>query len=384
LRNYAPSMAFSISDYRNIPSSGIIPVDDLLPADQFSFAYTFIYEKDVNLEEGFSSDFDAHITLQIKDSAGNLKATFDAFETYHVVLFPLAPGLAFYTWNWDINKEKFTASDGAGNPIGTEGQFSLGAIPASDSGTTDKTAIVSSTFYSSIFNLDIEEGDTLKITFHNASAGYVTDKASLKIATRQVDTRSPALFDLRCGQQIRVFNFQKQVRAIRSRHQFSPLLEGVAEWAPIDGSSDGLVFDGSLKGLTLARARGCIKYVIGKDGAFLRMFSNRDQGKDWTQIMAITNDVTPLASCLSNDASTFFIYGINSVKEPSFVILKNSNGVWKINETGICVGSNLPITKVNALERSGGQLRLLATGADKQLLLFSSSDGKKYTQEAVS
>lgn len=371
-------MPFSLFDYRNIPSSGVIPAVDLLPADQFSFAYAFIYEKDVNPDEGFSSDFNTHITLQIHDSAGALKATFDAFETYHVLLFSMAPGLAFYTWNWDINKEKFTATDGARNPITTDGAFGLGAIPASDSGTTDRTAIVSSTFYSPIFNLDLEEGDTLKITFHNASAGFVTDKASLKIATRQSETREAALFDARTGAQFRAFSKNGETRLFYSRHSESPL--------ELERTENHLVVSEPLKGLAVAHGGGGALYILGKSKTSLKLFRSFNEGEQSVEIMSVSADITPLASCLSKDGATFFIYGTNAAKKPCYAMLENGAQGATLGESGECAGEGLPTSKVNGLEVStGGALRLMATAKTGGLLMFVSHDGgKSYAQTPVS
>jgi hypothetical protein len=338
----------------------------MLPADQFSFAYTFIYTVSVGLEVQPPTKLDAHIALEVIDAAGSVKAIFEAYEYYSIVV-----GQLQLIWAWISNQEKFTGVDAAGAAIETEGQFSNGVDPASGTEVALGDVAFSSTFYSLIFNFDLEEGDRIRIKFHNVSAGFVTNKASLKIATRQSETRTPGLFDSRTGAQFRTFAKDGETRLVYSRQAESPLDPEKVE--------NHLVAGEALKSLSLMRGSGGATFVLGKSGSLLKMFRSYNEGKSSKEIMSVSADITPLASCLSADGGTWFIYGVNVAKMPAYAILKNSGGAFKLSETGICGGTDLPTSKVNALASSdGGELRLLATGPSRELLLFLSNDGKVY------
>jgi hypothetical protein len=112
-----------------------------------------------------------------------------------------------------------------------------------------------------------------------------------------------------------------------------------------------------------------------------------DEGEKWEQLMSTPSTITPLASCLSRDGSTFFVYGLGSNSKPAYLILKNQSGGWIASESGACEGEGLPTNGVNGLQLSSGSLlRLLATqssGGKSGLLFFTSADGKTYTQETL-
>ncbi|RYX80491.1 hypothetical protein EON83_28445, partial [bacterium] len=324
-------MSFAISDYTNIPSSGILPAA-LVPADQISFAYTFTYVKDVDLGAGLQSTLSGRVVLELKDSVGNLKATFDLQETYRITLLPAAPGLVFYAWNWDPNKEKFTATDAAGAPLTTEGQFSLGVIPAGDSDSSDRSAHITSTFYSFIFNVDVDEGDILKIKFHNLSAGTVVSKASLKVATRPGNSKRPAIVDEKHGQQLRLDSTPKGTRLIRSRRLDSPLTLAKTEWTE---NNDGLVLSKPLAGANLTQTEGSTLYVLGTNQNKMLLLRSQDNGKTWKQIMSEPTTLKILAALLAN-GGRYIVYGLNTAQKPSYAIFKHGEGKWTLSETGLC------------------------------------------------
>lgn len=378
-------MSFALTDYRAIPSSGILPTA-LVPADQISFGFSFTYEKDVNLEEGLQSSLAGHIVLELRDGAGQLKATFDFKETYHVTLFPLAPGLALFTWNWDSNLEQFSATDSAGGVIPTEGAFSLGAIPAGDSGTTDKTAIINSTFYSAIWDVNVSAGDTLRIKFHNLSAGFVVAHASLKVATRSASTPSPAHFDERLGVQLRAVVEKGQTRVVRSRRSNSPLLSAQVEWS--GAGAEGLVTKQALRAVRLGMASGGQTLLFGASGTALELWRSQNGGKDWVSMMNQPSTLSPLASCFSRDGATLLVYGLQN-KLPTFALLKNGAKGWTIAQGGACVlesapketpSLGLPLSTVNSLEvGEGGAYRLMASDSKGAFTLFLSRDGKSWS-----
>ncbi|BCM88850.1 hypothetical protein IAD21_00692 [Abditibacteriota bacterium] len=385
-------MSFALSDYRNIPSSGVIPAA-MVPADQISFAYSFTYQKDVDTSAGLQSSLIGRVVLELKDAAGTLKATFDLRETYRLTLLPLAPGLLAYIWNWDSNKEQFSAVDAEGNPLTTEGQFSLGVIPAGDSDTSDRTAYVSSKFYSFIFNVDVNEGDVLKIKFHNLSAGTVVSKASLQVATRLGSKASPALVDGRCGQQFRVSTDAdaKGTRLIRSRRLDSPLELAQTEWTE---GNDGLISDKPLGSAHLTQTEGNTLYVLGTSKDQLLLFRSQNEGKTWKAIMSEPTNLKILAAHLAS-GGRYIIYGTNPTQKPTYAILKHGQDQWTLSETGPCTllppttpstvtPATLPTSKVSALEAGeGGALRLLAQGKDGVLLIWLSRDGKTWKQSAT-
>lgn len=390
-------MPFSPSDYSNIPSSGDLP-GDMVPADQISFAYSFTYEKDFDPRDGLQSTLNGIIVLELKDSGGNLKATFELRETFRIVLLPLAPSLVFYIWNWDANKEKFTGTDANGEPIDTLGEVSLGVIPSGDSSSSDRTAYVSAKFYSYIFNIDVEEGDVLKIKSHTLSAGSVVARASLQVATRLGGEASPAIVDKQHGQQFRANSAKKQTRMIRSRRLDSPLSLAQTEWTQGD---DGLIFAKPLKGANIAQTEGGSLYVLGTSDNQLLLLRSQDAGKTWKQIMSESTDIKILAARLAF-GGRYIIYGVNAQKKPSYVILKHGQDKWIISESGPCTltadspststptpspptePAALPTSRVNGLENGdGGALRLLATDKDGTLFIWLSRDGKEWKQSTT-
>ncbi len=386
-------MSFSLSDYRNIPSSGLIP-DAMVPADQISFAYSFTYQTEFDPDAGFQSSLKGQVGLELKDADGNLKATFDLRETYRITILPLAPSLVYYLWNWDANREKFLGTDADGNPLSTLGEVSLGVIPSGDSGTTDRTAFISSKFYSFIFNVNVEAGDTLRIKSHTLSAGTVVARASLQVATRLGGSTSPALVDGRCGQQLRVTTDTQKTNLVRSRRLDSPVALSQTEWTQDD---DGLVVNKPLNGPQIAQADGNTLYILGTVKDQLLLFRSQDEGKTWQQIMSETTNLKILAAYLAR-GGRYIIYGVDTTQKAAYAILKHGQDQWILSETGPCTlappnnlgtsadttlstSAPLPTSKVSSLEEGdGGALRLLATDKDGTLLVWLSRDGKEWQQ----
>lgn len=395
-------MAFTKNEYKNIPSDGIIP-DDRVPADQISFGYTFTYETYANFDSFFVPPLKGHIVLELKDSAGNLKATFDLQETYTISVPQPSPGLVLYTWAWDGGAEQFSATDANGEPITTEGKVSLGTLPPTDSDSSTGVVIIKeATFYSYTFNFDVDEGDTLKIKFHNLSAGTVTDKASLLVATRLRDATTPALVDDRRGEQMRVVVDKKQTRAVRSRRLTSPVPLDKTEGA---SGSDGLVYDGRLSKPQLDPAAAASYYVLGTSANKLLLFRSDDNGKTWKQLMSQPTQLKILAARLAR-GGRYIVYGVGDDKKAAYAILKHGAGGWTLSESGPCkltptptppattpsnpsnttpstpaTVTELPISKVNSLEDGvGGLLRLLSTDKDGAQRIHLSRDGKTWQQ----
>jgi hypothetical protein len=372
-------MAISRDDFKPIPSTGIIP-DDRVPATSFAVSFQFSYTAEPDTTK-FNHDFTGKIVLHVLDSLNVIKYVITIEEKYSVTIIPLAPGLVLYTWNWVPQYEKISGTIGeTDTPMTTLGEGTFGVDPAESFGTSDGPVYVDSRFYSKIFTEPLDAGDKIKIKFHNLSAGFVVAKASLSLAT-EGDNVDPALFDARCGQQIRAFTLNGQTCAVRTRRQNSPLPVIFAEFLDLESPSSGLVTDRALQWMSLGRGEGGVTFLLGKSGAFYEIHRSLDEGDNWKQIMAITNDVKPLASEQSEDGSTWYVYGSNSDDKPAYAIFKNGASGWTLAETGLCTGVGLPTSRVNKLQRSeGGGLRLMATGGGKDILFFTSNDGKAYSQ----
>jgi hypothetical protein len=180
-------MAITRDDFKNVPSSGIIP-SDRVPASEFAVSYAFTYIGTPSLST-FDHTFSGKIVLHFLDGAGTVKYVIEIDETYNLFIFLLAPGLVLYTWNWVPTAEKISGRKGVDEnspPMATLGLATFGVEPAEGSGTTDREVIVDSRFYSGIFKETLASGDQVKIVFHNLSAGFVVDRASLSLATEKL------------------------------------------------------------------------------------------------------------------------------------------------------------------------------------------------------
>jgi hypothetical protein len=375
-------MAILSNDFRSIPSTGIIP-DDRVPSTSFAVSYQFSYTATPDPTNPDRS-FTGKVVLHVLDSSNAIKYIITIEEKYTVIIIPLAPGLVLYTWNWVPQYEKISGTIGETDmPMTTLGEGTFGVDPEQGFGTSNGPVYIDSRIYSKIFTERLDVGDKIKIKFHNLSAGYVVAKASLALAT-EGESADPALFDARCGQQIRAFLFNGQTCAVRTRRQNSPLPIVSAEFLDVEKPLSGLVTQKALQGMSLGRGEGGVTFLLGKNGARYEIHRTLDEGDNWKQIMAIVNDVKPLASEQSEDGSTWYVYGINSDNAPAYAIFKNGSKGWTLAETGKCSGVGLPTSRVSRLQCSeGGGLRLMATGGGKDILFFTSNDGKAYSQVSL-
>ncbi len=202
-------MAITRFDFKNIPSTGIIP-EDRLPAREFAVGFAFTYEGNPDITNPNQS-FVAKLVIHVTDSQDRVKYLLRLTEPYTLFIIPMAPGLVLYTWNWVPSGEviegfKFPAPIEIppgfdppqikdAQPMQTLGLASFGVDPAEGSGTTDKTVFLQSTFYSGIFTEPLVFGDKIKIRFHNISAGFVVSWASLTLATERMAAGLDTTFD---------------------------------------------------------------------------------------------------------------------------------------------------------------------------------------------
>jgi hypothetical protein len=201
-------MAITRDEFKQVPSTGIIP-DDRVPASEFAVGFAFTYQGNVDITN-FNQSFTARVVYHVT-SPGDVKYLIRLIEPYNLFIIPLAPALAIYTWNWVPSGEvvegfKFAApipiapgfdppEIAQGQPMQTLGEASFGVDPAEGSGTTNGTAFVQSNFYSKIFTEPLSPGDKIKIRFHNISAGFVVSRASLLLATERVAAGLDTTFD---------------------------------------------------------------------------------------------------------------------------------------------------------------------------------------------
>lgn len=189
-------MALTRLDFKNLPSSGIIP-DDRVPASSFAVGYTFTYYGSPSLST-FNHTFTGKVVLHVLDSFEGILYVITMEETYNLFIFPLAPGLVLYTWNWVPSAESIVGRKGESEDaplMETLGAGSFGVEPAEGSGTTDFEVIINSRFYSGIFEELLTNGNKFKIKFHNLSAGFVVKQASLQLATVTSDIFFAAILD---------------------------------------------------------------------------------------------------------------------------------------------------------------------------------------------
>lgn len=202
-------MAITRDEFKQVPSTGIIP-DDRVPASQFAVGFAFTYEGNVDITN-FNQSFTARVVFHITDANDKVKYLIRLTEPYNLFIFPLAPALAIYTWNWVPSGEVIEGFKWAvptdvppglnppqiadAQPMQTLGLASFGVDPPEGSGTTDGTAFLQSTFYSGIFKEPLAPGDKIKIRFHNISAGFVVSRASLLLATERSAAGLDTTFD---------------------------------------------------------------------------------------------------------------------------------------------------------------------------------------------
>lgn len=189
-------MAITRDDFKNIPSNGLIP-SDRVPASAFAIGYFFTYTGQADYTNPNQS-FTTRLVLHVLDGRlGGVKYVIRIEEKFNLFIIPMGPGLAVYTWNQVPSAEKvegFKVSGPVGPgwnppeiasapPMRTLGQGSFGIDPAEGTGTSGGAAIVDARFYSGIFTEPLAVGDSIKVKFHNAGAGYSPAIVSLQLAT---------------------------------------------------------------------------------------------------------------------------------------------------------------------------------------------------------
>jgi hypothetical protein len=260
-------MAITREDFKNIPSSGVIP-DDRVPSYAFAVAYAFTY---TGAPSGstFNHTFTGKIVLYFYDGGGSVKYVVEIEQTYNLFIFPLAPGLVLYTWNWVPSAEKIKGRKGEAEdapPMETLGSGTFGVEPAEDSGTSNGEVIVDSRFYSGIFEEPLESGDKVKIKFHNLSAGFVVARASLQLAT-ELGGGFAAIFDWTSN--LRMANqgaggLLLQHREIRSGGQL--------------GALRIRQFKNGLKNCCIAKTADDVLWVLANWATYGRLFFSEDGG----------------------------------------------------------------------------------------------------------
>ena len=397
-------MAITKSDFENLPSSGILD-DTRADADAFAVSYAFTYIGYPSLDN-FNASFTGKIVLHVLNSAGTIKYVITIEQTYFLLIIPLAPGLVLYTWNQVPTAEKIGGTIGENGPMmSTLGQGNFGVDPAEGSGTTNSEVIVDSRFYSGIFTEPLDEGDRFVIKFHNLSAGFVTAKASLSIATELSASGEAMLFDERIGDRIHVYVNRggagkpsiecRRTRQLRGELRELELQYGhgvTVETSKLSDGDNGTVEEDSrLRGLQLMEVEGNALLCVGATGgspSLLRAFLSLDRGENWGRIMNELLQLVPLCSCILAGQSKVFYYGTGDDKKPAFAILEREGDGFTLTRHGACEtsdGSILPTKGVSVDAGEGGALRLFSREASSGVLSawISLDEGAHWKKEDV-
>ena len=396
-------MALTRQDFKNIPSSGIIP-DDRVPAENFAVSYAFTYTGTPNLAN-FNASFSGKIVLHVLDSLGTIKYVITIEQTYFMLIIPLAPGLVLYTWNQVPTAEKISGTIGEdGPPMTTLGQANFGVDPSEGSGTTDREVTIDSRFYSGIFTEPLDEGDRIVIKFHNLSAGFVTDKASLSLATTPGAAGEAFLFDERLGDRIHVYvakgaGNKSNVQCRRTRQMRGVLSDGQMQYGhgitletdKINDGDNGLVEENSrLRDLQLLSLEGGLRACVGVTGgapSFLRIFLTLNLGEDWNRIMNQPLPFVPSANCTFANQTKVLFYGVGTNKKPAYALLELGAQGFALTKTGEATatdGTELPVKgSINLESCEGGAMRLFTRDAQSGSFLawISSDEGASWAQE---
>lgn len=385
-------MAITQSDFKQIPSSGEIP-DDRVPASAFAVGFVFTYYGTPSLDT-FNHTFSGKIVLHVMDASDAVKYVIEIEETYNLFIFPLAPGLVLYTWNWVPTAEKISGRKGEAEdaePMTTLGLGTFGVDPAEDSGTTNREVIVDSAFYSGLFTEPLESGDKLVIKFHNLSAGFVVREASLLLATELGGGLLRSLFHADTGQTFLLHLEDGALKLSRTRRmQPTMALREDDDTVPptvCDYEADVLEKSGSLttRWGDLHRHSGVL-YCPAWQGNFIKLLASTDDGKGWWEVARIAQielNMTVLASAIDDKGAVLYLYGTAAAAEdgiekgaPLYAEIKNEgtrNGTpsWKLSARGAVSGDELPTRDVAGLEYSGGTLRLIGSGKNALNVWFS-------------
>lgn len=296
-------MAITRQDFKQIPSDGIIP-DDRVPASAFAVGYTFTYFGYPSLST-FNHTFEGKIVLHVLDSSDAIKYVIEIEQRYNLFIFPMAPGLVLYTWNWVPSAEKISGRKGTGEdaePMTTLGLATFGVEPAEDSGTSNGEVIVSSTFYSGVFTEPLARGDRIKIAFHNLSPGYVVSRAGLVVATEpggQVLLRS--LFHAPTGQTFLLHVDDGALKLARTRRMQPVMALREDEGTLADKLCDyeSTLFETAPEYAGLQRLNGAL-YCLVQGGGRLRLLRSTDEGQNWNEVLDEMDELnmTVLASTL--------------------------------------------------------------------------------------
>ena len=380
-------MALTRIDFKNIPSSGIIP-EDRLPGSAFAVGYAFSYTGTPSLES-FNHTFSGKLVLHFRDATG-VKYVVEIEETFNLFIFPLAPGLVLYTWNWSPNQEKISGRKGESPdaaPMTTLGLGSFGVDPAEGSGTTNYEVIIDSRFYSGIFTEPLEIGDSVKIKFHNLSAGYVVSRASLSLAIERGNAGLHLVRDSIVGTQWIFFIKDEAVHCDPSRRTET-----------FSSKTAFLVHQDSCKYLQGFRYDATLWCVMNiRDN--VRIAVSRSEGTGWEGFPVVATNFDLMAMELSERGDTFYGYGrvtateIDSSKPQDQLLQQNDiarlilrldkSGQWKeAARSKISAATTLPSKDIAALTLSGNTLYLSHQDGDV-IRMYRSTDELASFQEIV-
>ncbi len=391
-------MPIAQSDFKGLPSSGIVPAVPL-PASAFCVGFDFIYTGTVDASNPNQS-FTARVVIHVENESGQVKYVLRIEEKYLLIIFQLAPGLAFYTWNWQPNAERiegFALSPPTANvppgwsPPQIEGArkmaqlgngASFGVDPAEGSGTTDSEAIVESTFYSGLYEEPLEVGDRFRVRFHDVGAGYVVSRASLLLATQVTTDKPQVLHDERIGFSYYFYFESGALRCARWRRR-ERLLLGLA---PAGGWP--AIYSNPLRAFHAWRS-GATLFVALDTGPGLRVATSTDEGATWEQGGVMLTNVQLLAAASSTGGTTLHLYlkatatEVDNTKPEADLIRQgdivrttlrlNSDGSFAAGKKTRIAGANLPDTGISGLLRIENTLVLVAQDAN-QIRLFESTD----------
>jgi hypothetical protein len=356
-------MAIDRTSFTQIPSSGLIP-DDMVPAEAFALSFTFSYTGYPSLST-FNHTFTGTVKVHVLNPDDSIKYSVEIQETYNLFIFPLAPGLVLFTWNWQPSAEFIVGRIGADSDeapqMSTLGAGSFGVEPAEGSGTSNGEVIIDSTFYSGIFTESLDLGDKVKIKFHNLSAGYVVSRASLRLATELGSSVLDAVRDGRTGETWAFYADNGKLQCARSRRR-----EGFAL-----RDTDSVVLDGAASHVRAIRSGPAVLCVAATSKS-LYLTASLDSGASWKDIMFSGATVKPLAS--TGDGNVVYIYGLATAADAERdiakddrirVVLRRSAGInnWVL-ERKEKVSGEPPTKNIFNLLHDGGMFRLLARVKD--------------------
>lgn len=396
-------MPTTFTDWTSVNSQGKIN-DDLLPSDYFQLKYAthaaVYFTNDaagaaaaligalggvaVPVTGVTSVDVTQAVKFQvIRDGA----VVFEALMTFvlHLVaeIEDLGGGtvLAIYVWSIDFNHSTTVVSVPDPSPpiLGSPGTSS---DPAAGGDSTNAVGIVLTDIVSPAYQFRLEPGDIVAVPFHNA--GQDSD-GIVKLANVQVRTiLGPkvlrTVFDATTGQTHTLYANSAGLQLARTRRMV-PLVAVVPEVGVPVADIRSVVKTGRATFGNLHRDGGTL--LCPYQAANLELAVSYDEGETWEVAMASVAGITPLATALSGQGDTLYVYGVATAAgdgyasgDVVYAVLKRSGAGFALAAIGLATppaGGTLPKKDVAGLQIDGGTLRL-SYKVNNDLHVLSSED----------